>query len=37
MTRFPEARLLNDQPTYGGSAMLRAIQALPTDLGVIDA
>ena len=37
VTRFPEARLLNEQPTYGGSAMLRAIQALPTDLGIIDA
>lgn len=31
--RFPEARLLDDDPTYGGSAMLRAIQSLPTDLG----
>jgi hypothetical protein len=35
--RFPEACLLNDQPIYGGSAMLRSIQALPTDLGTIDA
>lgn len=33
LTRFPQARLLDDQPTYGGSAMLRAIQHLPTDLG----
>lgn len=31
--RFPEARLLDDQPAYAGSAMLRAIQSLPTDLG----
>lgn len=31
--RFPNARLLDDQPTYAGSAMLRAIQSLPTDLG----
>jgi cytochrome P450 len=31
--RFPEARLLDDDPTYGGSAMLRAVQSLPTDLG----
>jgi hypothetical protein len=31
--RFPEARLLTDDLTYGGSAMLRAIQSLPTDLG----
>ncbi|GAA3759074.1 cytochrome P450 [Plantactinospora mayteni] len=33
LTRFPDARLLDDQPSYGGSAMLRAIQHLPTDLG----
>jgi cytochrome P450 len=33
LRRFPEARLLDDQPAYGGSAMLRAIQSLPTDLG----
>jgi cytochrome P450 len=33
LRRFPEARLLDDQPAYAGSAMLRAIQALPTDLG----
>ena len=32
--RFPNARLLDDQPTYNGSAMLRAIRSLPTDLGV---
>ena len=31
--RFPNARLLDDQPVYAGSAMLRAIQSLPTDLG----
>ena len=31
--RFPEARLLTDDLRYGGSAMLRAIQSLPTDLG----
>jgi cytochrome P450 len=31
--RFPEARLLDAQPAYAGSAMLRAIQSLPTDLG----
>jgi cytochrome P450 len=31
--RFPEARLLTHDLTYGGSAMLRAIQSLPTDLG----
>jgi cytochrome P450 len=31
--RFPEARLLNEHPTYGGSAMLRAILNLPVDLG----
>lgn len=31
--RFPDARLLDDQPAYAGSAMLRAIQSLPTDLG----
>jgi cytochrome P450 len=31
--RFPNAQLLDDQPSYGGSAMLRAIQSLPTDLG----
>lgn len=34
VTRFPSARLLDDQPSYAGSAMLRAIQELPTDLGV---
>ncbi len=33
LRRFPEARLLDDKPTYGGSAMLRAIKSLPTDLG----
>lgn len=31
--RFPGARLLTDSMTYGGSAMLRAVQSLPTDLG----
>jgi cytochrome P450 len=31
--RFPQARLLTDDIAYGGSAMLRAIQHLPTDLG----
>ena len=31
--RFPEARLLTNDITYGGSAMLRAIQQLPTELG----
>ena len=34
--RFPHARLLSDDAadiTYGGSAMLRAIQQLPTELG----
>lgn len=31
--RFPEARLLDDRSAYGGSAMLRAIQHLPVDLG----
>lgn len=34
LRRFPNARLLDDKPVYGGSAMLRAIQSLPTDLGV---
>jgi cytochrome P450 len=33
LRRFPDARLLDDQPEYAGSAMLRAIQSLPTDLG----
>lgn len=33
LERFPEARLLDDRPRYAGSAMLRAIQSLPTDLG----
>jgi cytochrome P450 len=33
LRRFPDARLLDDQPAYAGSAMLRAIQSLPTDLG----
>jgi cytochrome P450 len=32
--RFPDARLLTDDVSYGGSAMLRAIQSLPVDLGV---
>jgi cytochrome P450 len=31
--RFSDARLLTDDITYGGSAMLRAIRNLPTDLG----
>ena len=34
LRRFPEARLLDDEPAYAGSAMLRAIQSLPTDLGL---
>jgi cytochrome P450 len=34
VTRFPNARLLTDDMRYGGSTMLRAIQNLPTDLGV---
>jgi cytochrome P450 len=33
LRRFPDARLLDEQPAYAGSAMLRAIQALPVDLG----
>jgi len=33
LRRFPDARLLDDRPTYAGSAMLRAIRSLPTDLG----
>jgi cytochrome P450 len=33
VTRFPRARLLTDDVRYGGSAMLRAVQHLPTDLG----
>lgn len=33
LRRFPDARLLDDEPAYAGSAMLRAIQSLPTDLG----
>jgi cytochrome P450 len=33
LRRFPDARLLDDEPTYAGSAMLRAIQSLPTNLG----
>jgi cytochrome P450 len=33
VTRFPQARLLTDDIRYGGSAMLRAIQHLPADLG----
>lgn len=33
LRRFPEARLLDDRPAYAGSAMLRAIQSLPVDLG----
>jgi cytochrome P450 len=31
--RFPDAHLLTNDIAYGGSAMLRAIQSLPTDLG----
>ncbi|MET7392865.1 cytochrome P450 [Dactylosporangium sp. NPDC005572] len=34
VTRFPRARLRAGDIAYGGSAMLRAIQHLPTDLGV---
>jgi cytochrome P450 len=33
LRRFPDARLLDDRPAYAGSAMLRAIQSLPVDLG----
>ncbi len=33
LERFPDARLLDHEPTYAGSAMLRAVQHLPTDLG----
>lgn len=33
LRRFPDARLLDDNPPYAGSAMLRAIQSLPVDLG----
>jgi cytochrome P450 len=33
VTQFPQARLLTDDMQYGGSAMLRAIRSLPTDLG----
>lgn len=33
LRRFPKARLITDDVTYGGSAMLRAISSLPTDLG----
>jgi cytochrome P450 len=32
VTRYPRARLLTDDIAYGGSAMLRAIQHLPTEL-----
>ena len=31
--RFPSARLTIDDVSYGGSAMLRSIQSLPTELG----
>jgi len=31
--RFPAARLITGEVSYRGSAMLRSIQALPTDLG----
>lgn len=30
--RYPRAKLLDPHPEYGGSAMLRSIQSLPTDL-----
>lgn len=33
LARFPEARLVADDIAYHGSAMLRAIRHLPTDLG----
>ena len=33
LTRFPNAQLLDFDPSYSGSAMLRAIQSLPTDFG----
>jgi len=33
LRRFPDARLLTEDMTYRGSAMLRAITSLPTDLG----
>lgn len=33
LRRFPDARLLDDDPAYAGSAMLRAIRSLPVDLG----
>jgi cytochrome P450 len=33
LRRFPDARLLDENPAYAGSAMLRAIQSLPVDLG----
>lgn len=33
LRRFPDARLLDDQPEYAGSAMLRAVRSLPTHLG----
>jgi cytochrome P450 len=31
--RFPDARLLDDEVRYGGSAMLRKVLELPADLG----
>ncbi len=31
--RFPDARLTIDEPDYEGSAMLRSIRSLPTELG----
>jgi cytochrome P450 len=31
--RFPDAHLLTDEFSYGGSAMLRSVNNLPTDLG----
>lgn len=33
LRRFPDSRLLDEDPAYAGSAMLRAVQSLPTDLG----
>ena len=34
VTQIPHARLLTDDISYGGSAMLRAIQSLPIDAGI---
>ena len=33
LRRFPDAQLLDFEPMYGGSAMLRAVESLPTDFG----